>query len=76
MPVAEFQARYGDRIGVLGGIDVDVLAGRPPEEVRGYVREVIDACGPRGRYAVGSGNSIPSYVSVENYLTMLDEALA
>ena len=76
LPVAEFQARYGDRIGVLGGIDVDVLAGRPPGEVRAYVRGVIEACAPRGRYAVGSGNSIPSYVPVESYLTMLDEALA
>ncbi len=74
IPVAEFQARYGDRIAVLGGVDVDVLARRSPEEVRERVRATIEACGPRGRYAVGSGNSIPSYVPVENYLTMLDEA--
>ncbi len=35
----------------------------------------MDDCGPRGRYAVGSGNSIPSYIPVENYLAMVDEAL-
>jgi len=29
-----------------------------------------------GMFAVGSGNSIPSYVPVENYLAMLDEALS
>lgn len=74
IPVAEFQARYGDRIAVLGGIDVDILARGTPEEVRARVRQTIASCGPRGRYAVGSGNSIPSYVPVENYLTMLDEA--
>jgi len=74
MPIAEFQAVYGDRIGVLGGIDVDVLSARPPEEVRAYVRRTIDACAPRGRFAVGAGNSVPSYVPVENYLTMIDEA--
>jgi hypothetical protein len=28
-----------------------------------------------GRYAIGSGNSIPSYVPVENYLAMVDAAL-
>jgi len=29
----------------------------------------------RGRFVIGSGHSIPSYVPVENCLTMLDEAL-
>lgn len=75
IPVAEMQRRYGDRIAILGGIDVDVLSRAEPEQLRAYVRGVIDECGPRGRYAVGSGNSIPSYVPLENYLTMLDEAL-
>ncbi len=74
VPVAEFQARYGDRIAVLGGVDVDVLARRSPAEVRARVRATIEACGLRGRYAIGSGNSIPSYIPVENYLAMLDEA--
>jgi len=76
LPVAEFQARYGDRIAVLGGIDVDVLARRSPAEVRAKVRETINACAPHGRYAIGSGNSIPSYIPVENYLAMIDEAQA
>ena len=74
MPVDEFQTRYGDRIGVLGGIDVDILSRYPADVVRHEVRRVIDICHPRGRFAVGSGNSIPSYVPLENYLTMLDEA--
>ena len=75
LPAPEFQARYGDRIGVLGGVDVDILARASAEEVRAATRALIEACHPRGRYAIGSGNSIPSYVPVENYLTMLDEAL-
>lgn len=74
MPVAEFQAAYGDRIAVLGGIDVDLLARGRPAEVRRGVRATIEACDPRGRFAIGSGNSIPNYVPVENYLAMLDEA--
>jgi uroporphyrinogen decarboxylase len=75
LPVAQFQARYGDRIAVLGGADVNVLASRSPDEVRGYVRSIIAECAPRGRFAIGSGNSIPSYIPLENYLTLLDEAL-
>ena len=75
MPVEEFQALYGDRIGVLGGVDVDILGRGSPELVRAEVRRIISACHPRGRFCIGSGNSIPSYIPVENYLAMLDEAL-
>lgn len=75
LPAPEFQARYGDRVGILGGLDVDILARQPPEEVRARTRALIEACHPRGRFLIGSGNSIPSYVPVDNYLAMLDEAL-
>lgn len=75
LPVAQFKARYGDRIAVLGGVDVNVLGSGTPDQVRTCVRRIIEACAPGGRYAIGSGNSIPSYIPVENYLTMLDEAL-
>ncbi len=75
MPVAEFQSVYGRRIGVLGGVDIDVLGRSSPDGVRAEVRRTIDVCHPRGRFAIGSGNSIPSYIPVENYLAMIDEAL-
>jgi uroporphyrinogen decarboxylase len=75
IPVEDFQARYGDRIGVLGGIDLNILSGGTPDDVRRRTRELIEVCGARGRYAIGSGNSVPSYVPVENYLAMIDEAV-
>ena len=75
LPVAKAKKLYGDRICILGGIDVDKLASFKPDELRRYVREVIDQCAPGGRFAIGAGNSIPSYIPVESYLTMLDEAL-
>jgi len=73
MPVEIFQARYGDRIGVIGGLDVDLLARGSPEHVRSRARQLITVCGGRGRYVLGSGNSIPNYIPVENYLAMVDE---
>jgi uroporphyrinogen decarboxylase len=76
IPVEDFQARYGDRIAVLGGMDVHRLSMHTPAQVRQHVRFLIETCGSRGRYAVGSGNSIPSYIPVENYLAMVDEALS
>jgi len=75
LPVTEAKRRYGDRICILGGVDVGKLTRLPPDELRVYVRSILDACAPGGRYAVGSGNSIPSYIPIENYLTMVDEAL-
>jgi uroporphyrinogen decarboxylase len=74
VPVEDFQARYGTRIAVLGGIDINILAGGSPDDVRRQTHRLMTTCGARGRYAVGSGNSVPSYVPLENYLVMIDEA--
>jgi len=74
MPAQVFQKKYGNRIGVLGGVDINILSQGTPEEVRARTRELVDTCGAGGRFAIGSGNSIPSYVPVDNYLAMVDEA--
>ncbi len=74
LPVWEAKKRYGNRICLLGGVDVHKLATYDEAGLRRYVRRVIDACAPGGRFALGAGNSIPSYIPVENYLIMLDEA--
>ncbi len=75
LPVEDFQARHGGRIAVLGGLDVNILSAGTEDDVRRRTRALMNICGERGRYAVGSGNSIPSYVPVRNYLAMIDEAL-
>lgn len=75
LKVEDFQAFYGDRIAVLGGVDINRLTMDSPEEIRRRVRFLIETCGGRGRYAIGSGNSIPSYIPLKNYLAMVDEAL-
>jgi uroporphyrinogen decarboxylase len=59
---------------VLGGMDVDRLTAGTPETVRQHARFLIETCGARGRYAIGSGNSVPSYIPLDNYLAMVDEA--
>lgn len=79
LPADEFQAHYGGsgpgQIAALGGLDINILAAGTPDEVRARTRYLVDTCNPRGRYAIGSGNSIPSYIPVENYLAMVAEAL-
>lgn len=76
MPVDQFQQRYGRRIACLGGVDINILAAGSPEDVRRRTRWLMETCGGRGRYAIGSGNSIPSYIPIANYLAMVDEALS
>jgi uroporphyrinogen decarboxylase len=73
-PVTEFHRRYGDRIGALGGVDMDALARMPLDQFHEYVRGILAVCQPRGRYALGAGNSLANYVRPDNYLAMLEEA--
>lgn len=72
-PVTEAKRLYGDRIAVLGGIDVDHLCRSSEEEVRAYTRRVIEACALGGGWALGTGNSVANYIPVQSYLAMLDE---
>lgn len=72
-PVAQYKKRYGNRIGILGGVDVDHLCRYDEPELRKYIRSVMDCCIKGGRYALGSGNSIASYIPLKNYFIMLDE---
>ncbi len=60
---------YGDRIGNFGGLDTDALCDVNPCDIEAYTRRVFDICQKKGHgIALGSGNSIPDYVSVERYL--------
>jgi uroporphyrinogen decarboxylase len=76
IPVQDFQSLVAGKIAVLGGLDINILSGGTPDDVRERTRFLLNVCGSRGRYAIGSGNSVPSYVPVENYLAMIDEAHA
>lgn len=73
MPVWEAKPIWGDRIGLLGGVDMDVLARGSEDQVRAYTRRCIERCAPGGGWALGSGNSIANYVPVANFRAMLDE---
>ena len=73
IPIGRFMERYGDRIAGFGGVDMDCLARMEEDELRQYVRSILDDCMP-GRFALGSGNTVANYIPVDNYLAMLDEA--
>jgi len=68
----EWIARYGSRIGLFGGIDVDILCRETPSRVY----ELVLERGLRFRsaaqgFALGSGNSIPDYIPTDGFLAMV-----
>jgi len=71
-PIWEAKQEYGEKIALLGGIDINILASASEEQTRRHVRFVLEQCAGQG-YALGSGNSIADYVKIDNYLAMLDE---
>jgi|YNPNPStandDraft_1061719.scaffolds.fasta_scaffold04382_10 uroporphyrinogen decarboxylase len=72
-PVESVHARYGRRIALLGGVDMDLLARGSEAAVRARTRQLLDALGPSGTWALGTGNTVANYIPLRNYLAMLDE---
>ncbi len=73
MPVTQAKQKYGDRIALLGGIDVDFLCRTDEKAIRQRTRDTLEICLQNGGYCLGTGNSVANYIPVENYLIMLDE---
>jgi len=72
-PVTEAKRRYGKRVSLIGGIDMDFLCRANETQVRQRVRETLSVCQPGGGYCLGTGNSVANYLPVDNYLAMLEE---
>jgi len=72
-PVTQAKRAYGNRLSLIGGIDLDFLCRATPDLVRRRVRETVAICQPGGGYCLGTGNSVCNYIPLDNYLAMLDE---
>ena len=73
-PVEDAYVKWGDRIAILGGIDLDFICRERPLVVYERSKRMLDAAEERGGYGLGSGNSIPEYVPPDNYMAMLKAA--
>lgn len=73
-PVEEAYQKWGGRIAILGGIDVDFLVRHSEEEIRQRAENLLALSAEKGGYALGSGNSIPSYIAPEKYFAMTSAA--
>jgi len=74
MPVEDFYEKYYKRIAVIGGIDVNFIVTKPIDEIKERSKKMLERTASRGGYALGTGNSVPEYIPVDNYLAMLSAA--
>ncbi|MGC9004031.1 MAG: uroporphyrinogen decarboxylase family protein [bacterium] len=76
MNIREVKERYGDKLCILGGLNLDYPLSRgTPEEVEEEVKRLLKEVAPGGGYCLGSSNSITEYVPLENYKAMLESGL-
>ena len=74
--IAAAKRVWGDRIAVAGNIDLTrTLCEGGPEDVDAEVREKAARLAPGGGWLVGSSNSIPDFVPLENYRALLAASL-
>ncbi|MBQ6706007.1 MAG: hypothetical protein IJN07_00655 [Clostridia bacterium] len=73
-PVEKAYEDLNGKIAVLGGLDINFLATKTPDEIYSRARNMLEISAAKGGYALGSGNSVPDYVPHENYLAMIRAA--
>jgi len=66
MDIVAMKRDYGDRICLLGNVDLNLLGAGTPREVDERVRDLIQTIGPGGGYIVTSGNSLAGYLLPDN----------
>ncbi len=69
-PVESFYDEYKKRIAILGGLDIDYLCRRSPEEIYNRSKAMLERSQTHGAYALGSGNSIPYYIPRASFMAM------
>ena len=74
MDLAAVRQRCGERVCLVGNVDVDLLCRGSVEEVRRSTRRLLESVSPRGGHILSSGNSITSAVRPENFRAMVEAA--
>jgi len=71
LPIEEAYERWGSRIALLGGIDVDFVCRSSPQKIIERSKAMLERTADRGGWALGTGNSVPEYVPDDHYLAMV-----
>jgi uroporphyrinogen-III decarboxylase len=71
MDIHEVEAKYGDRVAIVGNIFMDDLVHKQPGDIEVQVRERIETIGQGGGYIISSSNSLTDDTKPENVRAML-----
>lgn len=69
-PVEQAYDQYGERICIMGGMDMDFCCRRTPEEVYARARAMLLKAHDHGHYMLGTGNSLARYLPLAQYNAM------
>lgn len=73
MDIVQVKQKVGDNLCIIGNIDLAYTLTRGTvEEVEIEVKDRLIRVAPGGGYCLGSSNSVPEYVKVENYIAMTE----
>jgi uroporphyrinogen decarboxylase len=75
MDIRWMKREYGDRLCLLGNVDLNILGLGTPDDVDREVRGLIRDVAPGGGYIVTSGNSLASYLDPPNVVALSDAVL-
>jgi uroporphyrinogen decarboxylase len=67
----EHKKRWGDKVTLIGAIDLDPLIRLNSKDVEEYVKEVVLSMKEGGRYIAGTITAIDE-IPIENYVTMVN----
>jgi hypothetical protein len=70
--IDEYKRAYGDRVTLMGGVDVHTLATGTTDDVRREVRFALQHCAPGGGFILSSSHSLGVATRYDNLMAMLD----
>ncbi len=71
MPVEQAYLKWGREIAILGGLDLDFICRSSLDVIQKRARAMLALAARDGGYALGTGNSVPDFVSDEKYFAMI-----
>jgi uroporphyrinogen decarboxylase len=74
MDLVELKQKRGNQFCLMGSVDIDLLSRGKQEEIEEMVRERIGTLGYNGGYTVGTSNTVPGYININNYKAMIEAA--
>lgn len=69
-PMVRTWQRWGGRVALLGGVDIDFVTRSHPAQIERYTRDILATCGGHSGFALGLGNWVADSIPLDNYLAV------